>query len=76
MQFSDFSRKLKGVIGGKSSAATFTKTLFETILVEDETFAEDESILSEYSKDSHRYIPWGSPRRPHDWPRAERCAEQ
>lgn len=54
MQFSDFSRKLKGVIGGKSSAATFTKTLFETILVEDETFAEEESILSEYSKDTFK----------------------
>jgi hypothetical protein len=54
MQFSDFSRKLKGVIGGKSSAAAFTKTLFETILVEDETFAEDESILSEYSNDTFK----------------------
>ena len=54
MQFSDFARKLKGVIGGKSSAAAFTKTLFEVMLVEDETLAEDEKVLSEYSKETFK----------------------
>lgn len=54
MQFSDFARKLKGVIGGKSSAAAFTKTLFETILTEDESLAEDECVLSEYSNDTFK----------------------
>lgn len=53
MQFSDFARKLKGVIGGNSSGAAFTKTLFETMLVED-GLRKDESVLSEYSQETFK----------------------
>jgi len=54
MQFSEFARKLKGVIGGTSSAAAFTKTLFETILIENKTLYDDESVLSEYSSETFK----------------------
>ena len=54
MQFSDFARKLKGVIGGDSSASAFTKTLFEIMLVEEKSLADSEGVLSGYSDETFK----------------------
>ncbi len=43
MEFKDFAQMLHPIIGGSSSQATFTKTLFDVIVTEDGQSAVDES---------------------------------
>ena len=49
MEFKEFAQRLGGVIRGESSTATFTKSLFESILQQDRL-----DVLDEYQPSSYK----------------------
>lgn len=54
MLFPEFARRLKGIIGGDSGVAVFTKSLFDAILDEETLSDKTDSVLNEYSKETFK----------------------